>query len=256
MVLAPFFYLVMLLASVAGVFVGLDAVADGFARYRQAVTIADTPLSTLDAVAVGPAAVSGTVSADGSPLSLPADGRECVAYDLTVADDGYGSTRTPLEERRATAFTLETDLGRVGVSPAAVEGAEFDFTDDRRAERTVASYEEPSERVADFERSRDLPDRGMRYDRTFELAWIEPGDECYAFGRIDADAEFDSGDRKGAVLRDGDVTPFLSDKPPARLLRERRFALGRSVGKGLVLATVSLAAFLWLSGIAQLFLGA
>lgn len=256
MVLAPFFYLVLVLASVAGVVVGLDAVADGFARYRQAVTVADTPLSTLDAVAVGPAAVSGTVSTDGSPLSLPVDGRDCVAYDLSVVDDGYSSTRTPLEERRATAFALETDLGRIGVSAAAVEAAEFDLTDDRRTELTVASYEEPSERVADFERSRDLPERGMRYDRTFELAWIEPGDDLYAFGRVDADDGFDPDDPKGAVLRDGDDAPFLSDKPPARLLRERRFALGRSVGKGLVLATVSLAAFLWLSGIAQLFLGA
>ena len=265
MILAVFFYLLLLVGSIAGVAVGLSTVARGFSRYREAVTIADTPPSTLDAVAVGPAAVTGTVtvSGAGSPLSIPVDGRECVAYDLAVRDEGYVSTR-PLEERRATTFTLEAEHGRVEVSPAAIEAAEFDLSADRRTERTVASYERPSDRVSAFERTRDLPERGMRSDRTFELEWIEPGDELYAFGRIDADAAtLESGSRtptgsgsKGAVLRDGDdVTPFVSDKSPERLLRERRFALGRSVCKGLGLATGSLAVFLWLSGIAPLFLG-
>lgn len=270
MILAVFFYLLLLVGSITGVAVGLSAVARGFSRYREAVTITDTPLSTLDAVAVGPAAVTGTVtvSSDDSPLSMPVDGRECVAYDLSVRDEGYASTRRPLEERRATTFALEAGRGRIEVSPQAIEAAEFDLSADRRTERTVASYERPPDRVAAFERTRDLPERGLQYDRTFELEWIEPGDELYAFGRVDADSaalESDGGrtptgsgsKAKGAVLRDGDdVTPFVSDKSPERLLRERRFALGRSVCKGLVLATGSLAVFLWLSGIAPLFLGA
>ncbi|TYT63230.1 hypothetical protein [Natrialba swarupiae] len=257
MILAVFLYAALLIASASGTVVGVVTVAKGFARYRQAVTITDTPLSSPDAVAVGPAAVSGTVST-GSPLAVPVIGGDCVAYDLSVRDSGYGSSRRPLSERRVASFSLETESGRIEVSPEAVEAAEFDLSEERRAERTVESYENPPEQVVSFERTRNLPERGMQYDRTFDLAWIEPGDELYAFGRVDANTglETDGGTAgsKGTILRDGDVTPFFSDKPPEELLRERRFGLVWSVCKGLVVATVSLVVFLWLSGIAPLFL--
>jgi len=49
---------------------------------------------------------------------------------------------------------------------------------------------------------------------------------------------------------------FVSDMERAALVSARRWALARSVVVGTAVATVSLAAFLWFSGIAQLFLGA
>ncbi|MEY7850459.1 hypothetical protein AB7C87_14825 [Natrarchaeobius sp. A-rgal3] len=257
MILGVFLYVVVLIASVSGIVIGVTTVAKGFARYRQAVTITDTPLSSPDAVAVGPAAVSGTVSA-GSPLAVPIAGTDCVAYDLSVRDSGYASNRRPYDERRAAPFSIETETGRIEVSADAVEAAEFDLTEERRDERTVESYENPPKRVVSFERTRNLPERGMQYDRTFDLAWIEPGDDIYAFGRVDANTDLETDGAttgsKGAILRDGDVTPFFSDKAPEKLLRERRFTLAWSVCTGLVLATVSLVVFLWLSGIAPLFL--
>jgi len=253
-----FLYLALLAGSFVGVFAGVAIVLRGFTRYRQAVTITDTPLSTADSIAVGPAAITGTVVPVDEPLSLPVKGGQCVAYDLSVSDDGYGSARRPLDERRATAFALDTDRGRITVTPDAVEAATLDLSARRQHECTVGSYEEPPELIATFQQRRALPDQNRQYDRTFDLEWIEPGDELYAYGRIDVDeaAIGAAGDRNPVVRCDDSVTPFLSDKSPEQLLRERRFAVGWSLCKGVVIATGSLAVFLWLSGIGGLLFGA
>ncbi|AGB17059.1 hypothetical protein Halru_2477 [Halovivax ruber XH-70] len=263
MILVAFLYVGVLVFSFLGIFYGIVVVLNGFKRYRQAVLIADTPASKLDSVATGPAAVSGTVEPTRRPLVVPIVERPCVAYELTVSDAGAGSTRTPCEERRHLSFALRDETDTVRVTADAVADADVDLTLDRQRELEVKSFEESPAPVARFERDRNLPSRGMTFDRTYELSWIEPGDEIYVYGRVEPDttAATPDGNRpadyhaKKRVAAGADAPePFLSNKVPEAILTERKYGLAKALAKGIVVAAVSLPVFLFVSGIAPVFL--
>lgn len=251
MVFAVVAYLGLLVGSVLAVVGGLLHVRTGFRRWQQANALLDVPVASLDAVAVGEAAVSGTLRTDEPLLSVPVGDERCVLYDLTVEDS---TDAEPVYESREWVETYVTDgTGRIRLDPA---DATLDLGDDRTESFSFRSYDEVPERARHFHRTHDLPDRGLRRDRTIEYGYLRPGDEVYAYGRVRPDDErAPSVDEKGVVL-DVDASGLVSDKPRERLLRERRYALGKAVVAGVTVATVGLAALLWLSGVAQLFLGA
>ena len=251
MVFGYVLYLGLLAGSLIAVGVGLQSVGDGFRRWREFNALADVPVASLDAVAVGEVAVTGTVVADESPTTVPVGDERCVCYDLAVNDS---TDVTPVhEERESVSFSVSDGHGRVRVDPSDFE---LDLTDDRRESFEFKSYDEVPERATAFHESRDLPDRGMRRDRTVEYAYLRPGDEVYAYGRARPDPERDAAPDEKALVLEGGEAGFLSNRSRAALRRERRFALVKSVVWGATVATVGLAGVLWLSGFAQLFLGA
>lgn len=252
MVFAVLLYVGIIIASFLGVFIGLTYVGDGFTRWREANALADVPVATLDAVAVGEATVSGTLVAPEGATSVPVGEQPtCACYELTVSDS---TDVESLEERRESvpAFVDDGD-GRVRIDP---EGFRLDLTDDRRGSLAVKSYDDPPAAVERYERDREFPDQGMRRDRTYEYEYLAPQDDVFAYGTVAVDRGRETtGDEKGVVLTAGD-DGFLSNKSREVLARERRFSLAKNVIVGVTLSTVSLFAFLWLTGIAQLFLGA
>ena len=251
MVLAVVFYLGMLAGSLLAVGAGALMVQAGFEQWEQANVLQDVPVATSNAVAVGEASVEGTVRAEASPLTVPVGDQRCVVYELTVEDST--DVQPVYENRESVSFTVDDGEGRVRVDPGEMT---FDLSDDRRESFEFKSYDEVPERARQFHGEHDLPDRGMRRDRAFEYEYVRPGDEVYAYGQVTLDDQREAtADEKAVTLAAGEQG-FISDKSRERLLRERRFALAKSVGKGVVVGTVGLAGFLWLSGIAQLFLGA
>ncbi|WP_267639683.1 GIDE domain-containing protein [Haloarchaeobius amylolyticus] len=253
MVFGVLLYVGLLVGSFLSVFVGLQYVSDGFQRYREDHAVTDTPISRLDAVALGTVAVSGTVQPLGETVQVPVGDEDCVCYDLTVRDHTTTAWSTEVDERESVPFVVDDGHGRARVDPAAFT---LDLTDDRQASFEVKSYDDPPARVAAFAEDRDLPDLGMSKDREFEYEYLAPGDEVYVFGRATIDETREDEVAKPIVV-EGDVgDALLANKVRETLQDERRFSLVKSVAIGVVLSTVGLAAFLWLSGIAQLFLGA
>lgn len=243
-------YLGLLGGSVLGVAVGLLSVTEGFRRWREFNALVDVPVSSLGGVAIGEAAVSGRIEADESPTTVPVGNERCVCYDLTV-DDSTDATSVH-EERGGVPFFVTDETGRVRVDP---DEFELDFTDDRTESFSFKSYDEIPPRATEFHDRRELPERGMRRDRTIEYAYLQSGDEVYAYGRVSPDSEREGGTDEKAVVLESDGTGFLSDKSRSELRRERRFSLVKSVAGGTLVATVGLGGVLWLSGFAQLFLG-
>lgn len=249
MVFAYALYLGLIGGSLLAVLFGLARVGEGFQRWRQATALHDVPIASLDAVSIGEAAIVGRLEGSERDCTVPVADQQCVCYDLDVIDST--DTLPVHEERDAATLFVTTDDGRLRIDPA---GFEFDLTDDRTGSLSFKSYDDPPDEAVAFAEEHDLPDQGMRRDREFRYEFLRDGDEVYAYGTVEPDPEREAGaDEKAVVLVAGD-DGFLSNKSTATLLRERRFTLARSVVVGVVVGTVGLAAFLWLTGIAQLFL--
>lgn len=244
-------YLGLLVGSGVGVLYGLVLVGDGFREWQELNALVDVPVASLDAVAVGETAVSGTIRPGYGVTTVPVGNEQCVCYDLTVSDS---TDVSPVhEERDSVPFFVADGESRIRVDPADFE---LDLTNDRTKSFAFKSYDDVPERATDFHETRDLPDRGMRRDRTIEYSYLRPGDEVYVYGRVRPDTERETDtDEKAVVLTAGE-SGFLSNKSRDVLRRERRHALVKSVAAGVVVSTVGLGGVLWLSGFAQLFLGA
>ncbi|WP_459194207.1 hypothetical protein [Halosimplex sp. J119] len=253
MVLGVVLYAGLVIGSGFGVLWGIGSLLIGFDRYREGTAIRDTPISPLDSIAVGPVAVRGEIEPVGSPETRMYDCPECVAYDLSVRDFGSGDSRTHVDRTRVIPFDIATDDGSIRVDDDA-----FDFlaSDEREWKRERESYESPDEDLWHFERSWDIDELRTGDERVYEATYLCPGDEVYAYGTAEIDERRIDDADKPLRLTDRDGTFFVSDREPDALRRERRFALAKEVAVGVVAATVSLTAFLWLTGIAQLFLGA
>lgn len=251
MVVGYVVYLGLLVGSGTATLYGIVLVRDGFRDWREFNALVDVPVASLDAVAVGEAAVRGTVRPDEPPTTVPVGDERCACYDLTVSDSTDAS---PVhEERDHVSFFVTDGDGRVRVDPTDFE---LDLSEDRTESFEFASYDAIPDRAKAFHDSRDLPDRGMRRDRTIEYGYLRPGDNVYAYGRVRPDSGRETGPGEKAVVLTGTDVGFLSDRPREVLRRERRNALARSVAAGVVVSTVGLGGVLWLTGFAQLFLGA
>ncbi|MFC4549644.1 MULTISPECIES: hypothetical protein [Halorussus] len=243
-------YLGFLVVSGGAVLVGVGLVRDGFREWREFNALVDVPVASLDAVAVGEAAVAGTIRPRGSPTTVPVGEGYCVCYEVSVSDSTDATAVH--EERDHVPCEVDDGDGSIRLDPSDFA---FDLTDDRTESFAFKSYDEIPARARDFHETRDLPDRGMRRDRTVEYAYLRPGDEVYAYGRVRPDEKPTDGDEKAVVLTGGE-SGFLSNKSREDLRSERRYALGKAATTGVVVSTLGLGGFLWLSGFAQLFLGA
>lgn len=251
MVLGIVFYLLLLGGSFLGIFWGLLRIAEGFDRYAEWNALRDVPAPTLDSLAYGPVTVRGRVEPLDGTLRAPIGADDCVLYTLDVRDTSSTSSAQLFDERRSRPFAIVTDAGRVRVDPAI----ELDISDARSVDESIESHEGRPPEVLAFDRANGIEERGAGHDRQYEQQYVAPGDEVVAYGRAVRDDEYTDGE-KPVVLEAGDGPFFLSDHSRSTLLSARRWALLRSVVVGSITATVSLAAFLWFSGIAQLFLGA
>lgn len=252
MPLVAVFYVLLLGGSVVGFLLGIGWIYRGFDRYTERLVIHDLPTSPTGSVALGPVGVEGTVRPLEDPIRTPLGAEECVLYELDVYDAGPTSVGKPVDEQRRVRFAIEDERGSIEV---ADEPVTVDVSDARSFEESVESHEARSPAVIAYDRANDLePERA--HDRTYEQAHVRPGDYVYAFG-VATDAETGSNDEKAVSLAaDPSGLLFLSDRTPDELLGERRWAVGKSVASGGALAVVSLAVFLWMSGLAQLVLGA
>lgn len=253
-VLAVVFYLLLLVGSGALVLVGVDTLLDGFERYREYTVITDWPVASMDAVALGRTAVVGTARSDGRTLTVPfGEQPESLVYHVTVEDTN--KVELPhVDERVAEPFVLEGETGEVRVDATDLR---LDLSADREWETEVESHEEIPADLENFAAKHAMPDQGLERDRRFAYSYVAPGDRLFVYGRAVPDDERDAVDGKGALVTAHDREGgFLSNKDRQTLLAERRGALLRHFGYGVTEAVVGLAVFLWLSGIAQLLLGA
>ncbi|WP_226480693.1 hypothetical protein [Natrinema amylolyticum] len=259
MILAIVIYAALVLGSGALVVVGIGTVRSGFERYEERVAIVDRPRSSLESVAFGETALVGTARPDGGAERVPFGGRErAVCYDVTVEDTNK-LEMAHVDERIAPPFVLEgaaddaTDVARIRVDASDLR---LDLSADRRWSREVASHEVLEENLASFAEANDLPDQGLERDRTYAYEYLAPGDEVFVYGRAVPDDDAAADGKAVLVTAQEDGGGVISDKSPETLLAERRRVLVKSVSLGALEGVVGLAGFLWLTGIAQLLLGA
>jgi hypothetical protein len=247
-------YLGLVLGSLLVLVLGLVTIREGFEMYEEYTAIEDLPVSSMDAIALGRAAVTGTARPDVETERVPI-GEQCDAlvYDLTVTDTN--KTEDPhVDERVGSPFYLADEHGRVRVDPADLT---FDLSSDRTWSREVASHESIPPDLETFVREHDLPEQGFDRDRSFEYEYVAPGDELFVYGRAVPGEDRAGTPEKAVLLTAHDrMGGFLTDKSRETLLGKRQGRHLRKFAVGTVEAVVGLAAFLWLSGIAQLFLGA
>lgn len=246
-------YVLLIVVSGAGVLWGIGALLEGMDHYRVSAAVRTTPVAQLDSVAVGPTAVSGRIDPVSSPFSPLHVTEQCVAFDLSVEDISSGTSRTHVDRRELAPFDIVSETDSIRVRDAEID---LLVSEDRQWERERKSHEPASAPLEAFERAWDVPELRSGDTRQYVATYLEPGDMVFAYGTADVADGLDGDDEKPLVLTDRDDVFFISDRDPDELLRERRFALAREAIVGVTVSTVSLAAFLWLTGIAQVFLGA
>lgn len=253
MVLGFVFYAGLVILSGLGVLWGVGSILTGVDRYRENAAIRDTPVAKLDSVAVGPSAVRGTIEPVGRPEKRLCSWDVAVAYELSVTDHGSTDSRTPLDHSHTVPFDIVTDAGAVRVSD---DDFEYLVSEAREWRCERESYETPDEAVWQFDQDWNLSELRKGDERRYESTVLCPGDEVYAYGTIEIDETRTEDVDKPVRLTDRDGLFFISDRDPDELRRERRFAFAKEGVLGITVGTASLAAFLWLTGIAQVFLGA
>jgi|GEM_PF-2698029 len=246
-------YAGLVLLSGVGVLWGIGSLLVGFDRFEEARAIRTTPVASLDSVAVGPAAVRGRIEPVETPETDLYGCEAAVAYDLTVTDFENSQSTTPVDRSRVRPFDVRTDEGSVRVADPVFD---LHVSDDRSWSETRESYRTPDEDLWYFEREWRLDELSAGEERTYEAEYLCPGDEVYVYGTVEVDEGRAGDEDKPLVVTDRDGLAFASDRDPDALLRERRFALAKDGAIGVVVGTASLAALLWLTGIAQVFLGA
>lgn len=253
--LAIVLYVGLVLGSGVLVVVGIETVLSGFERYEERAAIVDRPRSALESVAFGKTALVGTGRPDGHVENVPFGGRErALFYDVTVDDTNKLET-AHVHERVGPSFLLETDdEARVRVDASELR---LDLSTDRQWSTEIASHEPITDDLAAFAETEGVPSQGLERDRRFAYEYLAPGDEVFVYGRaVPDDARAASDEKSVLVTAQEDGSGVISDKSPETLLAERRRVLLESVSLGVLEGVVGLAAFLWLTGVAQYLLGA
>lgn len=236
-----------------GVLAGIGYLLIGFDRFEEERAIRTTPVASLDSVAVGPTAVQGEIQPVDREIESLYACDSCVAYELDVTDVGSDRSQTRIDRTAVAPFDIVTDEGSIRV---AESGFDFHVTADRRWKHERKSHQPADAQLRRFERNWELPPLRTGDTRQYSASYLCPGDEVYAYGTADIDDNRSDGSAKPLVLTDRDDLFFVSDRSEAELLRERRFALAKKGILGVCVSVVSLALFLWVTGIAHIFLGA
>lgn len=244
-------YLLLLVASFWGVFWGVDRIREGFDRYAEWNALRTVPTAPLDSFAFGPVTVEGRVEPLEGTVRAPIGAEACVLYDLHVREWGSTTSKTLFDQRDSEPFAVVTERGRIRVDPAV----DLDVSEERTFDRKYESHERRPPQVLAFDRANDVEDRPAGHNRRYRQHYVAPGDRVVVHGRARSDDRYGES-AKPAVIEAGTGPFFLSDRSRDDLVANRRWALLRAISVGTGASTVSLAAFLWFSGIAQLFLGA
>jgi hypothetical protein len=149
------------LALLLGLF-ALLMLSAGFSSLRDIRRLERAPRSLVAAVLPGEATLSGRASADGAALRAPDSGAEALYYRYLVEreerdEDGDKHWKTIADRTAFQAFVLSDESGSIRIDPS--ERVRFD---------------------ADVRHTRR--DGDLRYSE----ARIDPGDEVFVFGYVDA----------------------------------------------------------------------
>jgi len=251
--LAVVIYLGLLAGSGLFVVAGGIGIQDGFEKYRERKAIVDRPVGELDSVAMGEVALRGTALAEGECSKVPiGEQPDAILYRITV-DDTNKLESELVEDRHTPRFVLVSDDEEVYVDPG---GFTLEIDQEHTWSETIESSDPIPENLKAYVVEHDLPEQGFDRDRQFEYEYLPPGETIYVFGRAVPQEDATGPREKGVLVAAEENHGFISNKPMETLLSERRRAVMKDVAVGIVEAGIGLAVFLWLSGIAQLFLGA
>jgi hypothetical protein len=166
--------------------VGAAWFAIGFRHYRNRLTIRDTPMSKINAAAIGLVEVSGRVRAHAATETAPISGAPCVHWHVTIESrqeqtDNQGHKRTSTamvfdKQSTTPSFAIEDATGRVVIWPWA---AEMIVTDRSRWEGATAR--ELGQQVATGQ-IRDILTRADGHHLTVTEHKVEIGKTLYVIG--------------------------------------------------------------------------
>ncbi len=143
------------LALVAGFFVGLYLVYDGFGKWKTKRLMEDTPTEKVRSMAAGRTELEGTAHNDGQTVEAPFSDEECLHIDWEVEeyrkdpdDDDY-DWETVAQGSQSVPFSLDDGTGRVLVRAAGGD-ATFEISDSNTRRITVGGGQRPPGEVAEF----------------------------------------------------------------------------------------------------------
>lgn len=263
------------LALVAGFFLGLYLVYDGFGKWQTKRLIEDTPTEKVRSMAVGRTELAGVAEPDSGTIEAPFTDEECLHTDWEVEewrkdpdDDDY-DWETVAKGARSVPFYLDDGTGRVLVR-ADQGNPTFEISPANTRQFTVDSGHSPPAEVREFIERHDsryddtsffadpmdaltdlatgggigFTDRRRRYTQRV----LPAGSDVYLLGSaVQRDAEGAMGGQEDllAVTRDADLDTFvISDRTEEELegYYERRGPL--EIVGGLALSAVCLALLL------------
>lgn len=236
-------------------FLGGSLIVDGFRLRRQYAFMRDTATSTIQALALGPAEVNGTVKPqdNDSLFEAPVSGRDAVVckYKIEAYDkdsDGRDRWREVASGVEGEQFTVLDDTGSLTVDP---QGVTVDASDENTRQRRVYSSSEPASIEAFHDRNDDIDmTYGVLNTRTsgrrrYTEEIICPGDSVYLYGEATS-----PGSSSDVVVQESaDEMFFISDQDEAELKDERRGQLLWRVPTGAVLISIGVVGACWYLGV-------
>lgn len=192
-------YIVGVYAGFAGI-AGIVFVLLGVQRYNERNLVRDVPRESVQALSVGPSAVSGAVSTeDLETMTAPFSGEECVVarYRIETSHLEFIGTRQGVVQ---TPFSVDDGTGSVLVEPD--DEATYDF-DDAGWETVWRGHNDSvPEEIREFDEStatvrsrlvEAMTDDTVRYEENL----LREGDDVYVFGSVDRVDRGDVGETRG-----------------------------------------------------------
>ncbi|WP_181685038.1 hypothetical protein [Halorhabdus salina] len=250
--LAVVIYLGLLGGSGLFVVAGVISVRDGFRKYRERKAITDRPVSELDSVAMGDVALQGTALPEGARETVPiGEQPDAIVYRITV-DDTNKLEAELLADRHTPRFIISSGEDEIRVDPSEFT---FEIDQEHTWSKTIESSDPIPPDLEAYVAEHDLPEQGFDRDRQFQYEYLPPGETIHVVGHAIPRTDSTDPREKGVLVTAERDKSLISNKSVETLLDERRRAVITDVTVGVLEGGVGLAVFLWLSGIAQLFLG-
>jgi hypothetical protein len=143
------------LAIVAGFFISLYLVYDGFGKWKTKRLMEDTPTEKVRSMAAGRTELEGVAHSDGETIEAPFSDEACLHIDWEVEeyrkdpdDDDY-DWETVAQGSQSVPFYLDDGTGRVVVRAASGD-ATFEISDANTRQITVGGGQRPPAEVAEF----------------------------------------------------------------------------------------------------------
>lgn len=263
------------LALVAGFFIGLYLVYDGFGKWQTKRLVEDTPTEKVRSMAVGRTELEGVAHDDGETVEAPFTDEACLHTDWEIEewrkdhDDNDHRWVTIAQGARSVPFSLDDGTGRVVVRadtgdptfeisdsntrrvtvgrgnapPAEVE--EFVERHDRQYDDTSV-FEDPIDGLTDLVNSDRIGTTNRR--RRYTQRVLPDESDVYVLGSAlqrDVDETVGGQEDLLEITRDEDLDTFLvSDRTEEELESYYETRAPLQIGGGLALSAVCLAVLL------------